>query len=279
MIYLPILLRSIIIMLIVLALARPRISHKQQIVHGHGLDIMLVIDVSGSMQALDFKPDNRLEAARQVSKNFVKKRVNDRIGIVAFAPYAYTLSPITHDHDFIMRILRELDFPSDPNGTAIGMGLATAVARIKDSEAESKVIVLITDGLNNSGEIDPITAAHLANKYNIRVYPIAIGTDKEVDFPYVHPVYGRSYRKVKIDFDIETLHQIAQITGTDKAWHAESTEEFAQILEEIDKLEKYEFTYEHFFYYDDKFQYFVIIALIMLIIEFLFRTVFIKRLP
>lgn len=277
--FIPLIIRSLLLITLIIALAQPRLKNRQEIVRGRGIDIMLSIDVSGSMQALDFKPVNRLEAAKKVALDFVEKRKNDRIGVVVFAPHAFTLCPLTNDFGLLRHIISNIDFPEDSSGTAIGMGIATAVARLKDSDAESKVIVLITDGLNNTGEIDPITAAHLAATYGIRVYPVGIGTDGLVDFPFHHPVYGTQYRRVKIDYDMDTLHEIAHITGVDQAWEAADTAEFERVLREIDALEKSEIEIEHYYRYTEIFYWLLLISLIMLIIEYLYRNLLYVEFP
>lgn len=271
--FIPIFLRSLLLLLLIIALARPRITHTEELIRGKGLDIMLVIDVSGSMQALDFKPKNRLEAAKTVALNFIERRRNDRIGVVLFAPHAYTVCPLTTDYNLLRHIISEIDFPRNASGTAIGMGIATAVARLIDSEAENKIILLITDGVNNTGEIDPITAAHLAATYDIKVYAVGIGSDGLVDFPFHHPRFGTQYRKVHIDYDMDTLHEIANITGVDRAWEAQDTYEFERVIEEIDSLEPSEYELEHYFRYDERFHLFLMLAVFLLMIELLFRTI------
>lgn len=277
--FIPMIIRTLLLAALIIALAQPRLKEREEVIRGRGIDIIMSIDVSGSMRALDFSPVNRLEAAKSVALDFVEKRKNDRVGIVVFAPHAFTLCPLTNDFGLLRHIISNIDFPEDASGTAIGMGIATAVARLKDSDAESKVIVLITDGLNNTGEIDPITAAHLAATYGIRIYPIGIGTDGLVDFPFEHPVYGTQFRKVKIDYDMDTLHEIAAITGVDQAWEAADTAEFERVLAEIDALEKSEFEIEHYYRYTEIFYWFLLISLILLIIEYLYRTLFNVEFP
>ncbi|MBW6515669.1 MAG: VWA domain-containing protein [Candidatus Cloacimonetes bacterium] len=270
--YIPLIIRSLMITALIFALAQPRLKDRQEIIRGRGIDIMLSIDVSGSMQALDFKPKNRLEAAKRVALDFIDQRVNDRIGVVVFAPHAFTLCPLTNDYNLLRHIIENIDFPEDASGTAIGMGIATAVARLKDSDAESKVIVLITDGVNNSGEIDPITAAHLAATFDIKIYAVGIGSHGLVDFPFHHPIYGTQYRRVQIDYDMNTLHQIARITGVDGAWEATDTNEFARVLREIDALEQTEYEIEHYYRYTEIFYWLLLVALILLFLEYIYRT-------
>jgi Ca-activated chloride channel homolog len=271
--YFPLILRTLVFGLLVIAIAQPRLSDRRELIRGQGIDIVLSIDVSGSMQALDFKPDNRLEAAKNVAIDFVENRKNDRIGVVLFAPYAYTVCPLTSDYNLLKHIISNIDFPRDSSGTAIGMGIATAVARLKDSDAETKIIILITDGLNNTGEIDPITAAHLAQSYGIKIYAVGIGTDGLVDFPFEHPRFGTQYRKVQIDYDMDTLWEVAAITGVEQAWEAANTEEFEQVIQQIDALERSEFEVEHYYKYHEIFHLFIILAMFFLFLEYLYRTV------
>ncbi len=276
--YLPLILRSLVLISLLVALARPRIVHEEERIIGHGIDIMISLDVSGSMRAVDFQPVNRLEAAKKVARYFVEKRKNDRIGMVVFAGKAFTRCPLTLDYNILMNTIDNIDFPQHFDGTAIGMGLATAIARLKDSDAESKVIILVTDGMNNTGEIDPFTAAQLAATYGIKVYPIAIGTYGPVDFPVQTPA-GIRYQKVEIGFDMETLEEIARITGTGRAWHAEDTEEFEQIIDEIDALEASEYEIEHYYHQEELFFLFLLIAFGLLLIELILRLVIMWELP
>lgn len=271
--YVPVVLRSLLLMSLIIAIARPRLTHSEELIRGKGLDIMLVIDVSGSMRALDFKPKNRLETAKMVALDFVERRKNDRIGVVLFAPYAYTVCPLTTDYTLLRHVISNIDFPRDPAGTAIGMGIATAVARLMDSEAENKIIILVTDGANNTGEIDPITAARLAATYDIKIYPVGIGSDDLVDFPF-ETRHGVQYRRVRIDYDMDTLHEIASITNVGQAWEAQDTAEFERVIREIDSLEPSEYEIEHYFRYDERFHWFLTLALALLILELLFRSVF-----
>ncbi len=272
--YIPLLLRCLVLALIIIALAQPRKTHKHELIRGQGIDIIITMDVSGSMQALDFKPDNRLEAAKKIALDFIDKRKNDRIGVVVFGPNAYTQCPLTIDYKLLRHILGNIQIPERSDGTAIGMGIATSVARLKDSTAENKIIILMTDGLNNSGEIDPITAAHLAEIYNIKIYSIGIGTDKLVDFPFQHQVFGTQLRKVKIDYDMDTLHEISRITGIDRAWEVGNIREFQEVIKEIDELETTEYEIEHYYRYTEFFHILILAGLMLLLIEYLYRYLF-----
>jgi Ca-activated chloride channel family protein len=269
--YLPIILRVLIFTLLIFSLARPRLSYKQQEIKGKGIDIMLTLDVSGSMQAIDFKPTNRLEAAKKVAAEFIEKRRNDRIGLVKFAENAYTQCPLTLDYNILMSILEKIEINKEANGTAIGLGLATAVARLKDSQAKSKVIILITDGRNNTGEISPETAAELAATYDIKVYPIGVGSKSLVNFPF--QVGNRiQYRKVKIELDMDSLNMIAAKTGTGKASLATNTQQLESIIEMINKMEKSELKIENYYEYQELFSYFLAAALLLTFLELALRT-------
>ncbi len=276
--FIPLLLRIIIIVLLITALSRPRLAHQKQSVKGKGIDIMLVIDVSGSMMAIDFQPVNRLEAAKKVGKEFIDNRHNDRIGLVVFAENAFTQCPLTLDYNILMSIMGQVVINKEANGTAIGMGLATAVARMKDSESKSKVIILITDGRNNTGEIDPITAAQLAKTYEIKVYTVGVGSKEMVDLPYQTP-YGVRYRKQRVEIDMETLNEIASITGTENAKRAHNTDELKTIMDYIDNLEKTELKIENYFQYQELFWIYLLIALFVLVLEISIRFIFNYELP
>lgn len=276
--YLLICIRILIIILLIFSLARPRLAHKRQEIQGKGIDIMLALDVSGSMQAVDFKPTNRLEAAKKVAAEFIEKRQNDRIGLIKFAENAYTQCPLTLDYNILMNILEEIEINQEANGTAIGLGLATAVARLKDSQAKSKVIILITDGRNNTGEIAPETAAELAATYNIKVYPVGVGSTGLVNFPF--QVGNRTqYRRVKIELDMETLDMIATQTGTKKASLATNTKQLEAIIEMINKMEKSELKIKNYYDYQELFFYFLAVALLLLIIELILRTIYKLEMP
>ncbi len=276
--FLPLVLRSLLIATIILALARPRLANQKQSVKGDGIDIVLALDVSGSMMAIDLKPKNRLEAAKQVAKQFIENRKNDRIGMVIFAEHAFTQCPLTLDYNVLNTILQNVEIDKEANGTAIGMGLATAVARLKDSEAKSKVIILITDGRNNSGEIDPLAAADLAATFGIKVYTIGVGKKGYADFP-VETAFGTQYRKIKVDIDMETLDKIAQITETERARRATNTKELEAIMKHIDKLEKTKIEIENYYEYTELFWYFLLLALALIFLEIFLKLVIIKEIP
>jgi Ca-activated chloride channel family protein len=273
--YVPLILRIAAVVLMVVALARPRLAHKEQQVSGKGIDIMLAIDVSGSMKALDFKPVNRLEAAKKVARDFIEKRYNDRIGCVVFSENAYTQCPLTIDYNILMNIMDHIKINEEANGTAIGLGLATAVARLKDSPAKTKIIILITDGRNNAGEIDPQTASKLAVTYGIKVYPVGVGSKGLVDFP-VQTAWGTQIQQVQIDIDMDALDAIAEATGTRRARLATNTEQLEEIIETIDKMEKTEIKIKNYYTYDELFMRYLLLAFVLLALELGFRVVISK---
>jgi len=276
--FLPLILRSLLIASIIVALARPRLANQKQSVKGDGIDIIISLDVSGSMMAIDLKPKNRLEAAKLVAKEFIEKRKNDRIGMVIFAEHSFTQCPLTLDYNVLNTILENVEIDREASGTAIGMGLATAVARLKNSKAKLKVIILITDGSNNSGEIDPLAAANLAATFGIKVYTIGVGKKGYADFP-VEKAFGTRYRKIKVDVDMETLDKIAKITGTGKANRATNTEELEAIMKHIDDLEKTKIEIENYYEYTELFWYFLLLALALIFLEIFFKFVIIKEIP
>lgn len=276
--YIPIIIRTLTIVLLILALARPRLAHKKQQIIGKGIDIMLAIDVSGSMKAVDFKPVNRLEAAKKVAINFIEHRRNDRIGLIIFSENAFTQCPLTLDYNILMSIMDNVSIDEDASGTAIGMGLATAVARLKDSEAKSKVIILITDGRNNAGEIEPLDAAGLAFAFDVKVYPVGVGRKGLVDYP-VQTALGIRYQKVNIEIDMDSLDKIAEITGTKHARLATNNDELSTIMKYIDEMERTELKINDYYIYQELFWKYLLAAFILMLLEFIFRIVIRKEIP
>jgi Ca-activated chloride channel family protein len=255
------------------------LANQRKEIEGEGIDIVLAIDVSGSMKALDFKPVNRLEAAKKVASEFIDQRQNDRIGIVTFAGAAFTQCPLTLDYNILKKMMSEVQIDENANGTAIGMGLGTAVSRLRKSEAKSKVVVLVTDGKSNTGKIEPLQAAELAATYGMKVYTIGVGKEGYVDFPVTHPIYGQTTQKMRVDIDMETLDKIAKITGTEFARRAHNTEELKQIIDRIDKLEKTKLKIKNFVEYKEMFPILLILAMIALLVEFGLKVVLIPDLP
>jgi Ca-activated chloride channel family protein len=268
-------LRLIAVILVVWALAPPQtfvVTTKTKTTRG--IDIVMAIDVSASMLAKDLKP-NRLEALKNVAADFIKGRPNDRIGLVEYAGESYTKTPITSDKSIVLQSLRDIKYNTViTGGTAIGMGLATAVNRIKDSKAKSKIIILLTDGVNNAGFIDPQTASELAVEYGIKTYTIGLGTNGMALSPIAIRNGVFQYGKAQVEIDEELLKQIAEVTDG-KYFRANNNRKLKEIYKEIDKLEKTEVEEFKFYNYEEKFRPLIWIALILLMFEFLLRfTIF-----
>ncbi|MEM6514576.1 MAG: VWA domain-containing protein [Bacteroidota bacterium] len=264
--------RLLALAFLITALARPRTSdEKTQTKTTKGIDIVMAIDVSASMLAKDLKP-NRLEALKNVAGQFIQGRPNDRIGLVEYAGESYTKTPITSDKAIVLRSMRDIKYNTIiEGGTAIGMGLATSVNRLKDSRAKSKVIILLTDGVNNTGFIDPKIASELAVEYGIKVYTIGIGTNGMALSPYqILPNGNFQYQRIKVEIDEELLKEIADVTGG-KYFRATDNRKLKEIYAEINKLEKTEIEELKFTTYNEKFRPLVLIALGLIVLELLLR--------
>ncbi|MGH1363079.1 MAG: vWA domain-containing protein [Calditrichia bacterium] len=276
--YLP-LLRLAAVTLVILGIARPQSGSKQEEVLTEGIDIMMVIDVSTSMLAEDFKPKNRLAAARTVAGEFIAGRRDDPIGLVIFAGEAFSQCPLTLDYGVLQEILDKTETaPREWDGTAIGNGLATAVARLKDSKATSKVVIMLTDGENNAGEIDPVTAAQVANTYNIRVYTIGAGTKGTAMVPVDDPFFGKRYVPVKVEIDEELLTRIATITGG-QYFRATNTTALRDIYDQIGELEKTKIEVKEFTRYEELFVNFILAALGLLLLELILANTWLRKIP
>ena len=270
-------LRMISLVLIITALARPQvIDTSTRVKTNSGVDIIMAIDVSASMLAKDLKP-NRLDALKNVADEFIKNRVTDRIGLVEYAGESYTKTPLTTDKSITLRSLREIKYNNIiEGGTAIGMGLATSVNRIKDSKAKSKVIILLTDGVNNAGFIDPITAAELAKEFQIKIYSIGLGTNGLALSPIGIDARGKfNYANIQVEIDEKLLTQISEMTGG-KYFRATDNERLKEIYSDIDKLEKTEI--EEFKYYsvDEKFRYFLVPAILLIVFELIMKLTILR---
>ncbi len=268
--------------LLIIAFARPQLGREVTRVQASGVDIMLVLDVSRSMLAEDFtigaRRANRLEATKQVTENFIRERPNDRIGIIAFAGRPYLVSPLTLDHDWLIRNLERLRIGLVEDGTAIGSAIASAANRLKDKEAKTKLIVLLTDGDNNAGKVTPVTAAEAAQALGIRIYTIGAGTEGEAPFPFTDP-FGRTvYRNVPVEFDETTLEKIAEITNG-RFFRATDTQSLKTIFNEIDKLEKSKVEIEKIAQYRDLFAWFLMAGVACLALELLLSQTLWRRLP
>lgn len=272
-------LRSLILFALIIALARPQWGIASRDFRKNGVDIAIALDVSGSMLALDFLPQNRLGAAVKVAKDFVSGRPNDRFALVSFSEYAITCSPLSYDHAAVMTALDHLEVNIQASGTAIGMGLAKAVARLKDSDAKSRIVILITDGVNNTGEIDPISAARMAKALDIKVYPIGVGSGGMVPFPYADPFFGTRNIPTLIELDMQTLDQIAQITNTGKASKAEDATQLREIMKELDALQRTQISSTVNYQWDERFPIFLWLALILIWLEILCKSYIMPILP
>ncbi len=275
--WVPSFLRILTIILLITILAEPRSSSVKKDVVTEGIDIVLSLDVSGSMLAEDFKP-NRIEAAKETAINFISERPNDRMGVVVFAGESFTQCPLTIDHDVLKNIISKLETGKLKNGTAIGMGLATAVSRLKDSKAKSKVAILLTDGVNNSGIVTPETAAEIAEKFKIRCYTIGVGTNGKAPVPVQHPLYGKTYQQVDVKIDEELLSNIAERTGG-RYFRATDNKSLASIYKEIDKLEKTKIDETSYEQFAEEYMPFAIAAGILLVFEFLLNFMIFRKTP
>ncbi|MCQ2346681.1 MAG: VWA domain-containing protein [Paludibacteraceae bacterium] len=268
LLHVPFILRVIVIIFLSLALARPQLSNRWQKESTEGIDIMMALDISGTMQAEDLRP-NRLEAAKAVATDFVIDRPNDNIGLVVFAGESFTQCPLTTDHAVLVNLFKSVKFGMIEDGTAIGLGLANAVNRMKDSPTKSKVIILLTDGSNNRGDIDPQTAAEIARTFGIRVYAIGVGSYGQARVPVQTP-YGTQYMMMDSEFDETTLRNIASTTGGEY-FRATDNNSLRSIYEQIDQLEKSKIRVREFSKHTENFVPFLSIALICLLLEILLR--------
>ncbi len=268
--------RMLAILLLIVALARPQHSNTWEEYSSEGIDIVLAVDISSSMLARDFEPD-RLEAAKEVAAKFVNARNHDRIGLVVFSGESFTQCPLTTDHAVVVNLINELKSGMIEDGTAIGLGLANAVNRLKDSQAKSKVIILLTDGVNNRGSIAPQTAAELAKTFGIKVYTIGVGKYGNAPYPVQTP-FGIQMQQMPVEIDEPSLIAIAELTGG-RYFRADDNNKLERIYEEIDKLEKDEIEVKHFSKKEELFFPFALAALLMLLTEALLRYSLLRRIP
>jgi Ca-activated chloride channel family protein len=269
-----IVLRSLAFIAIICALARPQNAFSWENETTEGIDIMIAQDISGSMLSEDFKP-NRLEAGKNIAINFIEHRPNDRIGLVVFSGESFTQCPLTIDHDVLINLFHDIKNGMIDDGTAIGDGLATAVNRLKDSQAKSKVIILLTDGVNNMGSIPPITAAEIAKQFGIRVYTVGLGTNGSAPYPFKDQFGNIQYQMIPVEIDENTLTKISNITGG-QYFRARNNTELAEIYKQIDKLEKVKIAVTQYHNRTEKFLPFAIIALVLLSLEFLLSNTIFK---
>ncbi len=268
--------RIIALALLIIALARPQSSESWEDISTEGIDIMLALDISSSMLARDFDPD-RLEASKNLAMEFISGRPYDRIGLVVFAGESFTQCPLTTDHAVLVNLFRDIKSGMIEDGTAIGMGLATSVNRLKESEAKSKVIILLTDGVNNSGDITPITAAEIAETFGVRVYTIGVGSKGMAPYP-TQTAFGIRYQNMKVEIDEEILQQIAEDTGG-AYFRATDNEKLRSIYNEIDQLEKSKIEVKEYRKKNEEFFWFVVVAGLLIVFEFVVRKTILRSIP
>ena len=269
-------LRIFALSMIIVAIARPRSSEEMERVDTEGIDIVLAMDVSTSMLARDLTPD-RISASKDIAIEFIAQRPTDRMGIVVFAGESFTQCPLTTDRATLINLMKEVQTDLIEDGTAIGNGLATAVARMKDSDAKSRVVILLTDGVNNRGEISPQMAAEIAKTYGVRVYTIGVGKEGMAPYPVMTP-WGVEVQNVKVEIDETLLAEIAESTGG-RYFRATDNTKLAEIYSEINKMEKARTTVDSFPIYKELFVQYALLALLAILLELVFNWFIIRRLP
>ncbi len=268
--------RCAVVVLLIIVVARPQLSNHFQTETAEGIDIMVALDVSGTMLAEDLKP-NRLQAAKNVATEFISGRPNDNIGLVVFSGESFTQCPLTNDHSALINLFNSVEYGMIEDGTAIGLGLANAVSRIKDSEAKSKVVILLTDGSNNAGDVAPLTAAEIAQSFGVRVYTIGVGTRGTAPYPFQTP-YGIQYQNIPVDIDEGMLREIADMTGG-TYFRATDNSKLKSIYEEIDQMEKTKLRVNQYSKKSEEFLPFLLAAFILLLAEIVMRNTILRTLP
>lgn len=274
--HLPFILRMAAISLLILIIARPQSSESWENVTTEGIDIVIDLDISGSMLAEDLKP-NRLEASKAVATEFISGRPDDRMGLVVFSGESFTQCPLTTDHTVLLNLFQGIESGIIEDGTAIGLGLANSVSRLKDSDARSKVVILLTDGMNNRGEIAPVTAAEIAKTFGIRVYTIGVGSLGMAPYPFPTP-FGIQYQNVKVEIDEDVLKEIASLTGG-KYFRATNNQKLREIYQEIDQMEKSRIDVKEINTKTEEYQTFLWLAIGLLLAEVLLRLTVLKQNP
>lgn len=274
--HLPFVFRIVAVALLIVVLARPQSTNSWQNSSTEGIDIMLAMDISTSMLAEDLKP-NRLEASKDVASSFINGRQNDNIGLEVFAAESFTQCPLTIDHTVLLNLFKDVQPGVIQDGTAIGLGLANAVSRIKDSQAKSKVIILLTDGVNNTGEIAPVTAAEIAKTFGVRVYTIGVGTQGEAPYP-IPTAFGVQYQNIPVEIDEAVLKQIAATTGG-QYFRATDNASLKEIYSEIDKMEKTKISVQEFSKKQEEYKNWAILIFVLLLLELFLRNTVLKSIP
>lgn len=273
----PFVLRTLALGLLIVALARPQSTDNWNNVSTEGIDIVVALDISGSMLAEDFKP-NRLEAAKEDAIRFISGRPNDRIGLVVFAGESFTQCPLTTDHAVLINLIKDVKQGMIEDGTAIGLGLANAVTRLKESKAKSKVIILMTDGVNNQGEVPPLTAAEIAQTFGVRVYTIGVGSQGTAPYPVTDAFGRKRYQQMEVEIDEEVLTQIAHLTDG-KYFRAINNKRLQEVYNEIDKLEKSKIEVKEYSKKNEEYLPLVLLGALLLFVEVLLRNTILKNIP
>ena len=270
--------RLLVISLINVGYARQQSGRSEEKVTTEGIDIILAMDISSSMLAEDFKPKNRIEAAKAVAAEFIKGRQNDRIGLVVFAGQSFTQCPLTLDYGILLRFLQEVHIGMIEDGTAIGMAIGNCVNRLRDSKAKSKVVILLTDGRNNRGELDPLTAARVAKTFDIRIYTIGAGKKGDALYPIEDPIFGKRYVRMPVEIDENLLKQIASITGG-KYFRATDRTSLEKIYADIGNLEKTKIEIKEYTRYKELFSKYLLLALSLLLLEIVLANTKFRKIP
>ncbi len=274
--HVPFVLRVAAITVLIIVLARPQSTNSWQNTSTEGIDIVMAMDISSSMLAQDFKP-NRLEAAKDVAASFINGRPNDNIGLVVFAAESFTQCPLTTDHTVLLNLFKDIQPGIIQDGTAIGLGLANAVSRIKDSSAKSKVIILLTDGVNNAGEIAPVTAAEIAKTFGVRIYAIGVGTQGSAPYPF-QTAFGIQYQNIPVEIDEPTLKQIAATTGG-QYFRATDNTSLKEIYSEIDQMEKTKISVQQYSKKQEEYMNWALLLFVLLLAEVLLRNTLLRNIP
>ena len=274
--HVPFILRMAAVTVLIIILARPQSTNSWQNTSTEGIDIVLAMDISSSMLAQDLKP-NRLEASKDVAASFINGRPNDNIGLVVFAAESFTQCPLTTDHTVLLNLFKDIQPGIIQDGTAIGLGLANAVSRIKDSQAKSKVIILLTDGVNNAGEIAPVTAAEIAKTFGIRVYSIGVGTQGMAPYPF-QTAFGVQYQDIPVEIDEATLKQVAATTGG-QYFRATDNASLKEIYSEIDKMEKTKISVQQYSKKQEQYKNWALLLFALLLVEILLRNTLLRNIP
>jgi Ca-activated chloride channel family protein len=275
--YIPMILRVVALVLLVIAIARPRSATDVRETHTEGIDIIVTLDISSSMLAEDFHPQNRIGAAKVSAKEFISGRVSDRIGLVVFSGESYTQCPLTLDYDIIKEFIDRIQIGAIEDGTAIGMAVVNGLNRLRESKAKSKVIILLTDGQNNRGEIDPLTAAQAASALKVKIYTIGVGTEGVAPYPIQTP-WGIQYQQIPVKIDEELLKEMAKMTGG-AYFRATDENKLRQIYTKINKLEKTKIEVKEYRTYRELFLPYIIIALILLFGEIILTGTRLRKIP